>query len=209
LVQDTQPLPSRLNEAVQNAGKILKSVSKASITDSKGKKAWKECTALLGQMQPTIKQFFEPAEAIPGEKPGPKSILKDSKSAAPAVKNQAENSRVASGAASVVSSVGTAVTAHTSPESDEEEGSDGPSLFNYNGQVVTRSAMELLEEEADMIERGLYERDGVIMTASALSLLQAQEAMGKVDSAGHGEWGRRLPSVMEEDDEHDLVVLDV
>lgn len=59
--------------------------------------------------------------------------------------------------------------------------------------IVTRSAMELLEQE-DAIERrrgggGLWERDGVIMTASALSLLQAQEAMQRADSSGQ-DWGR-------------------
>jgi hypothetical protein len=69
--------------------------------------------------------------------------------------------------------------------------------------------MELLEEEEEMIKRGLYERDGVIMTASALSLLQAQEAMERGDSAGHGEWGRGLSNLLEEDEdeEHELVVL--
>lgn len=64
-------------------------------------------------------------------------------------------------------------------------------LFNYQGQVVTRSAMELLEMEDEIAARGgLYERDGVVMTASALSLLQAQEAMARADTAGQGEWGR-------------------
>jgi hypothetical protein len=71
---------------------------------------------------------------------------------------------------------------------DEE---DYPELFNYHGQVVTRSAMELLEMEDEIAARGgLYERDGIVMTASALSLLQAQEAMARADTAGQGEWGR-------------------
>jgi hypothetical protein len=73
-----------------------------------------------------------------------------------------------------------------SPLEDHEE-----ELFNYQGQVVTRSAMELLEMEDEIAARGgLYERDGVVMTASALSLLQAQEAMARADTAGQGEWGR-------------------
>ncbi|KAH8077859.1 hypothetical protein HD553DRAFT_346517 [Filobasidium floriforme] len=72
-----------------------------------------------------------------------------------------------------------------SPLEDHEE-----ELFNYQGQVVTRSAMELLEMEDEIAARGgLYERDGVVMTASALSLLQAQEAMARADTAGQGEWG--------------------
>ena len=59
------------------------------------------------------------------------------------------------------------------PVVPEEE--DYPELFNYHGQVVTRSAMELLEMEDEIAARGgLYERDGIVMTASALSLLQAQ-----------------------------------
>ncbi|KAJ9103050.1 hypothetical protein QFC21_002472 [Naganishia friedmannii] len=65
-----------------------------------------------------------------------------------------------------------------------------PELYNYNGQVVTRSAMELLEKEDQLAAKGgLFERDGLIMTASALSLLQAQEAMDRSDSAGQGEYG--------------------
>lgn len=77
--------------------------------------------------------------------------------------------------------------APAAPEPEEE-----PEFYNYNGQVVTRSAMELLELE-DKIEArgGLFERDGVVMTASALSLLQAQEAMARGDTAGQGEWGRK------------------
>ena len=75
------------------------------------------------------------------------------------------------------------------PESPLE---DHPELFNYHDQVVTRSAMELLEMEDEIAARGgLFERDGVIMTASALSLLQAQEAMAWADTAGQGEWGRK------------------
>lgn len=70
-----------------------------------------------------------------------------------------------------------------------------PELYNYNGQVVTRSAMELLEKEDQLAAKGgLFERDGVIMTASALSLLQAQEAMDRSDSAGQGEYGRKMTS---------------
>jgi hypothetical protein len=66
-----------------------------------------------------------------------------------------------------------------------------PELYNYNGQVVTRSAMELLEKEDLLAAKGgLFERDGVVMTASALSLLQAQEALDRADSAGQGEYGR-------------------
>lgn len=66
-----------------------------------------------------------------------------------------------------------------------------PELYNYKGQVVTRSAMELLEAEDRLAAKGgLFERDGMILTASALSLLQAQEAMYRSDSAGQGEYGR-------------------
>ena len=76
---------------------------------------------------------------------------------------------------------------------------DHPELFNYHDQVVTRSAMELLEMEDEIAARGgLFERDGVIMTASALSLLQAQEAIALADTAGQGEWGRKcraMPAV--------------
>lgn len=76
----------------------------------------------------------------------------------------------------------------TPPESPME---DHPELFNYHDQVVTRSAMELLEMEDEIAARGgLFERDGIVMTASALSLLQAQEAMARADTAGQGEWGR-------------------
>jgi hypothetical protein len=197
------------------ARQILQSVPKSSITDKKGRKAWNECIALLAQMKETNKQSLEVATTTtpaplmaPAEKPVLRSILKDTKPAVVAKPPQ-DTARPPSRAASAVSSVGTAVTARTSPEGDEDdEGSDsGPSLFNYNGQVVTRSAMELLEEEEEMIKRGLYERDGVIMTASALSLLQAQEAMERGDSAGHGEWGRGLSNVLEEDEEHELVLL--
>jgi hypothetical protein len=79
------------------------------------------------------------------------------------------------------------------PVIPEEE--DYPELFNYHGQVVTRSAMELLEMEDEIAARGgLYERDGIVMTASALSLLQAQEAMARADTAGQGEWGREYRS---------------
>ena len=73
----------------------------------------------------------------------------------------------------------------------------GPELYNYRGQVVTRSAMELLEAEDRLAAKGgLFERDGVIMTASALSLLQAQEAMDRADSAGQGEYGREQEAFM-------------
>lgn len=72
-----------------------------------------------------------------------------------------------------------------------------PELYNYKGQVVTRSAMELLEAEDRLAAKGgLFERDGVIMTASALSLLQAQEAMDRADSAGQGEYGREHESFL-------------
>ena len=90
-------------------------------------------------------------------------------------------------------------------------------LFNYQGQVVTRSAMELLEMEDEIAARGgLYERDGIVMTASALSLLQAQEAMARADTAGQGEWGREsvprclpiAPDVPADADTH-RVLLDV
>lgn len=75
------------------------------------------------------------------------------------------------------------------PDSEEEEAEPEPELYNYDGMVVTASAMELLERE-DQIERrgGLFERDGVVMTASALSLLQAQERMDRMDSSGQ-DWG--------------------
>jgi hypothetical protein len=67
-----------------------------------------------------------------------------------------------------------------------------PELYNYKGQVVTRSAMELLEAEDRLAAKGgLFERDGMILTGSALSLLQAQEAMDRADSAGQGEYGRK------------------
>jgi hypothetical protein len=67
-----------------------------------------------------------------------------------------------------------------------------PELYNYKGQVVTRSAIELLEAEDRLASKGgLFERDGLILTASALSLLQAQEAMDRSDSAGQGEYGRK------------------
>jgi hypothetical protein len=67
-----------------------------------------------------------------------------------------------------------------------------PELYNYKGQIVTRSAMELLEAEDRLAAKGgLFERDGMILTGSALSLLQAQEAMDRADSAGQGEYGRK------------------
>jgi hypothetical protein len=99
-----------------------------------------------------------------------------------------------------------------SPLEDHEE-----ELFNYQGQVVTRSAMELLEMEDEIAARGgLYERDGVVMTASALSLLQAQEAMARADTAGQGEWGREsAPRCLDiapdvpADADADLVLLDI
>lgn len=76
---------------------------------------------------------------------------------------------------------------HRAPKELEPE----PELYNYKGQVVTRSAIELLEAEDRLAAKGgLFERDGVIMTASALSLIQAQEAMDRADSAGQGEYGR-------------------
>lgn len=76
-------------------------------------------------------------------------------------------------------------------DGNQDDDGDSPKLFNYHGQVVTRSAMELLELEDEIAARGgLFERDGVVMTASALSLLQAQEAMARADTAGQGEWGR-------------------
>lgn len=82
----------------------------------------------------------------------------------------------------------------TSPraQATAKEPEPEPELYNYRGQVVTRSAMELLEAEDRLIARGgLFERDGMILTASALSLLQAQEAMDRADSAGQGEYGRK------------------
>lgn len=80
---------------------------------------------------------------------------------------------------------GPAPRAPKEPEPDSE-------LYNYKGQVVTRSGMELLEAEDRLAAKGgLFERDGMILTASALSLLQAQEAMDRADSAGQGEYGRK------------------
>jgi hypothetical protein len=88
----------------------------------------------------------------------------------------------------VVSAVDCFTEPPGTPVIPEEE--DYPELFNYHGQVVTRSAMELLEMEDEIAARGgLFERDGIVMTASALSLLQAQEAMTRADTAGQGEWG--------------------
>lgn len=167
---------------------------------------------LFKQLQSTVQQFFadDPvaAEKSVSDPAGPKSILKEQKGKTSAGQRTAEAPRPPSRAASVVSSTGTVVTAKTSQEEDEDDGTDETSLFNYNGQIVTRSAMELLEEEEAMVKRGIYEREGVLMTASALSLLQAQEAMERADTAGHGEWGRRLPS-MKADDDQDIVLLDI
>jgi hypothetical protein len=88
---------------------------------------------------------------------------------------------------------GPPIYAKGSPVSEEV-----PELYNFHGQVVIRSAMELLEEEEAIAARGgLYERDGVIMTASALSLLQAQEAMARADTSGQGDWGRELSYVFD------------
>ncbi len=185
---------------------VLRGINTNNIVDKKGKKAWQDCLTVFQQLQFTVKQFFIDefvSIASPAlDAAGPKSILKGQTS------KTAQVPRPPSRAASAISSIETVVTAKTSQEK-EEEGSDGPSLFNYNGQVVTRSAMELLEEEEDMIARGVYERDGVLMTASALSLLQAQEMMQRGDSAGHGAWGRRLPRDLVADDEREIVLLDI
>jgi hypothetical protein len=53
-----------------------------------------------------------------------------------------------------------------------------PELYNYKGQVVTRSAMELLEAEDRLAAKGgLFERDGMILTLWTARILLDKGSM--------------------------------
>ncbi len=201
----------RLKSAIKTVKTALRGIPKDSITDRKAKAAWSQCVKLLDALNETVTLFPKESSTMTlASESAPKPILKASsaKVATETIKTPDGGKISASRAASVASSIGTAVTAKTtqSDDADDDDAELEPQLYNWEGQVVTESAMELLEEEARLVERGLYERDGVLITASALSLLQAQEMLERGDSAGHGEWGRALPSVK---DDEELVVLDI
>ena len=118
-----------------------------------------------------------------------KSILKPSTSKGKESNNPISATKAAEGVLSSAECF-TSERSSAAPMNSEPE----PELYNYKGQVVTRSAIELLEAEDRLAAKGgLFERDGVIMTASALSLLQAQEALDRADSAGQGDYGRECP----------------